>query len=101
MRLRVAAPPPERDMLSASVLFTFLMIMMFVVAFFADPIFDCVRAHRTDPIPAVVQIPEIHWFIVNLECWHFHIHVFIILHQIVPKKEHIRHQTERSEWKHD
>lgn len=67
---------------------------------FADSIFDRVCAYRTDPIPTIMQIPKVHRLPVNLECWHFHLYVFIILHQIVPEKEHTRRQAGRSEWEY-
>lgn len=96
--IKVFSKPAHLFTLFKYYFFFSLFARFYLIFLIADSVFDRFRAYRTDSIPTIMQIPEIHRLSVNLECWHFHLYVFDVLHQIVSEKEYTRCHTNWSEW---
>lgn len=63
------------------------LINFFSLVTFLQPqsgsVLDCILPHNSDSVPTRLQLLKIHWRFTVTQCCSFHLHVLVLLHQIL------------------
>lgn len=64
----------------------FPLVLIYLFLFVADSIPHCIYSHNSNSISTQLSVQQINWCLAHIECCFIHLHVLIILYQILQQE---------------